>query len=147
MAKKKNRTRNSDVKSLAANDNTATKETTAIAPRLTPEQIIENAEKVVAPAPTSLRQASIQRSVRGKVNKVILNQIDGKECPKFYPWTWAQRDAAMEKPENAAVKERYLAHLALSNPVSKHDVLIMGPGRYEPLPKAVSLQLATTPRS
>jgi hypothetical protein len=77
---------------------------------LTAQQIVNQPE---VPAPTSLRQASIQRSVREKVNKVILTRIGGSECPKFYDWGWSQRDAFMAKdtPEARAVKARYEAHL------------------------------------
>jgi hypothetical protein len=65
-----------------------------------------------APAPVlSVRQESIRRSVAGKFNKVVLSQIGGKECPRFYPMTWKERDTFMAKPENAPVRERYEAHM------------------------------------
>ena len=72
------------------------------------------AHKVETPtlAPTlSVRQESIRRSVPGKFNKVVLSQIGGKECPRFYPMTWKERDAFMAKPKGAPVRERYEAHM------------------------------------
>jgi hypothetical protein len=64
------------------------------------------------PADLSARAAAIRRSTEGKFNKVILTQIGGAECPRFYPMTWKERDAFMPMPENAVVRERYQAHLA-----------------------------------
>jgi hypothetical protein len=64
------------------------------------------------PADLSARSAAIRRSTEGKFNKVILTQIGGAECPRFYPMTWKERDAFMAKPENAVVRERYEKHLA-----------------------------------
>jgi hypothetical protein len=64
------------------------------------------------PADLSARTAAIRRSTEGKFNKIILTQIGGAECPRFYPMTWKERDAFMAKPENAAVRERYEKHLA-----------------------------------
>jgi hypothetical protein len=60
----------------------------------------------------SARAAAIRRSTEGKFNKQVLSAIGGKECPRFYPMTWQERDAFMAKPENAVVRERYEAHLA-----------------------------------
>ena len=100
-----------DTKMAAAND-------TSTVERLTPEQVIKNDEKApvapVAEAPVSARTAAIRRSQAGKFNKVILTQIGGAEAPKFYPWTWEQRDKFMASgtPEAKAVKDRYEAHLA-----------------------------------
>jgi hypothetical protein len=64
------------------------------------------------PADLSARTAAIRRSTGGKFNKVILTQIGGAECPRFYPMTWKERDTFMAKPENAVVRERYEKHLA-----------------------------------
>lgn len=117
MANKKSRKRNrtTDVKAAAANDTT---NAPVFVERLSPETIIKNDEQdaqetPATPAPTSLRQASIQRSVREKVNKVILNQIGGAECKQFYSWGWSQRDKFMAGDSEAAkiVKARYETHL------------------------------------
>ena len=53
-----------------------------------------------------------QRTAAGKFTKIIFNQIGGKECRRFAAMTWKERDAFMAKPENAAVRERYEAHMA-----------------------------------
>ena len=97
-------------KTRKAKKEAATKSAPAATPNLKPRLTAEQ----IATAPTSLRQASIQRSVREKVNRIILTQIGGAEAPKFYPWTWAQRDEFMGKdtPESKVVKARYEAHLA-----------------------------------
>lgn len=101
-----------DVKAAQANDKSIERPTP-----LTPEQIITNDEKAATPAPAapvSARTAAIRRSQAGKFNKVVLTQIGGAEAPKFYPWTWEQRDKFMASgtPEAEAVKARYRAHLA-----------------------------------
>jgi hypothetical protein len=70
------------------------------------------AQPKAKPADLSARTAAIRRSTEGKFNKVILTQIGGAECPRFYPMTWKERDAFMAKPENAAVRDRYEKHLA-----------------------------------
>jgi hypothetical protein len=70
------------------------------------------AQPKAKPADLSARTAAIRRSTEGKFNKIILTQIGGAECPRFYPMTWKERDAFMAKPENAVVRERYKAHLA-----------------------------------
>lgn len=59
-----------------------------------------------------IRSIAAQRTAAGKFTKVIFNQIGGKECPRFAPMTWKERDAFMAKPENAVVRERYEARLA-----------------------------------
>jgi len=41
----------------------------------------------------------------------VFNKIGGKECPRFAPMTWKERDVFMAKPENKAVRQRYEAHL------------------------------------
>jgi hypothetical protein len=79
--------------------------------------ITARSKRVVAKTKTGkvapgLRSLAIRRSAEGKFTKVILNRIGGKECPRFSPMTWKERDAFMAKPENAAVRERYKAHLA-----------------------------------
>ena len=61
---------------------------------------------------TGVRAKAARRTAEGKFTKVIFNQIGGKECPRFYPMTWKERDVFMSKPENAIVRERYEAHLA-----------------------------------
>lgn len=70
------------------------------------------AQPTAEPADLSARTAAIPRSTEGKFNKVILTQIGGAECPRFYPMTWKERDAYMVKAENAVVRERYEKHLA-----------------------------------
>jgi hypothetical protein len=57
------------------------------------------AQPKAKPADLSARTAAIRRSTEGKFNKVILTQIGGAECPRFYPMTWKERDAYMAKPE------------------------------------------------
>jgi hypothetical protein len=59
-----------------------------------------------------VRALASRRTAEGKFTKVIFNQIGGKECRRFAAMTWKERDAFMAKPENAAVKDRYEAHLA-----------------------------------
>ena len=68
--------------------------------------------KTVAKAAAGVRAKAARRTAEGKFTKVIFNQIGGKECPRFYPMTWKERDAFMAKPENAVVRERYEKHLA-----------------------------------
>ncbi len=59
-----------------------------------------------------VRALASRRTAEGKFTKVIFNQIGGKECRRFAAMTWKERDAFMAKSENAAVKDRYEAHLA-----------------------------------
>jgi hypothetical protein len=61
---------------------------------------------------TGVRAKASRRTAEGKFTKAIFNQIGGKECPRFAPMTWKERDAFMAKPENAVVRERYEKHLA-----------------------------------
>ena len=70
------------------------------------------APKVPKPAATGVRAKAARRTAEGKFSKAIFTQIGGKECPRFAPMTWKERDAFMAKPENAVVRERYEAHLA-----------------------------------
>jgi hypothetical protein len=58
------------------------------------------------------RQKAARRTAAGKFTKVIFNRIGGKECPRFGPMTWKERDKFMATLEGAAVKERYEKHLA-----------------------------------
>ena len=66
---------------------------------------------VVKAAKGARAQAS-RRTAEGKFTKIIFNQIGGKECRRFAAMTWKERDAFMAKAENAAVRDRYEAHLA-----------------------------------
>ena len=59
----------------------------------------------------AVRSKAAQRTAAGKFTKVIFNQIGGKECPRFAPMTWKERDAFMAKPEHAVVRARYEAHM------------------------------------
>ena len=68
--------------------------------------------KTTAKAPKGVRAKAARRTAEGKFTKIIFNQIGGKECPRFAPMTWKERDAFMAKPENAVVRERYEKHLA-----------------------------------
>ncbi|MGA7794639.1 MAG: hypothetical protein WCA19_16505 [Candidatus Acidiferrales bacterium] len=68
--------------------------------------------KATAKAPKGVRAKAAQRTAQGKFTKVIFNKIGGKECPRFAAMTWAERDTAMAKPENATVRDRYETHLA-----------------------------------
>jgi hypothetical protein len=58
------------------------------------------------------RQKAARRTAAGKFTKVVFAKIGGKECPRFGPMTWKERDAFMATPEGAAVKQRYEKHLA-----------------------------------
>lgn len=58
-----------------------------------------------------VRALASRRTAEGKFTKVIFNQIGGKECRRFAAMPWKERDAFMAKPENAAVRECYEAHL------------------------------------
>ena len=60
----------------------------------------------------ALRSKASRRTAEGQFTKVIFTKIGGKECPRFAPMTWKERDAFMAKPENAVVRERYETHLA-----------------------------------
>jgi hypothetical protein len=68
--------------------------------------------KTTAKAATGVRSEAARRTAEGKFTKIIFNQIGGKECPRFAPMTWKERDGFMAKPENAVVRERYEKHLA-----------------------------------
>jgi len=68
--------------------------------------------KLAVKVARGVRALASRRTAEGKFTKVIFNQIGGKECRRFAAMTWKQRDAFMAKPENAAVKDRYEAHLA-----------------------------------
>jgi len=59
-----------------------------------------------------VRAQASRRTAEGKFTKIIFNQIGGKECRRYSAMTWKERDAFMAKPENAAIRERYDAHLA-----------------------------------
>ena len=61
---------------------------------------------------TGVRALASRRTAEGKFTKINFNQIGGKECRRFAGMTWVERDAAMAKPENAAVRERYEKHMA-----------------------------------
>jgi hypothetical protein len=102
MAKKSRKARTKDVKAAAANDDTIE------LPK--PEPV--TAEQIATGA--SARTAAIRRSQAGKFNKAVLSVIGGKECPRFFPMTWIQRDSFMAQDTEAAkiVRERYEAHLA-----------------------------------
>jgi hypothetical protein len=68
--------------------------------------------KTTTKAATGVRAKAAQRTAQGKFTKVIFNKIGGKDCPRFAAMTWAERDTAMAKPENATVRERYEKHMA-----------------------------------
>jgi hypothetical protein len=87
----------------------ATKEPSA-APQPQAKPVAKVAKK--KPATNSSRALASRRTADGKFTKVIFAQIGGKECPRFAPMTWKERDAFMQKPEGAAVRERYVAHMA-----------------------------------
>ena len=59
----------------------------------------------------SARQKAARRTAAGKFTKEVFNKIGGKECPRFAPMTWKERDAFMAKPENKAVRQRYQKHM------------------------------------
>ena len=73
---------------------------------------VPKAPKVPKPAATGVRAKAARRTAKGKFTKAIFTQIGGKECRRFAPMTWKERDAFMAKPENAVVRERYEKHLA-----------------------------------
>ena len=66
------------------------------------------AAPAVAP---SVRSEAAKRTAAGTFTKIIFNQIGGRECPRFAPMTWKERDAFLAKPENTVVLERYEAHM------------------------------------
>jgi hypothetical protein len=68
--------------------------------------------KPTAKVASGVRAKASRRTAEGKFTKAIFTQIGGKECPRFAPMTWKERDAFMAKPENAAVRGRYETHLA-----------------------------------
>jgi hypothetical protein len=68
--------------------------------------------KTVAKVASGIRAKAARRTAEGKFTKAIFNQIGGKECRRFAAMTWKERDAYMATPENAAIQERYEAHLA-----------------------------------
>jgi hypothetical protein len=70
---------------------------------------VPNAPKPVA---TGVRSEASRRTAEGRFTMVVFAQIGGKECPRFGPMTWKERDAFMAKPESAVVRERYEKHLA-----------------------------------
>jgi hypothetical protein len=70
------------------------------------------ATKEVSAATLSVRSSAAKRTAAGKFTKQVFARIGGKECPRFAPMTGKERDAFMQKPEGAAVRERYKAHLA-----------------------------------
>jgi hypothetical protein len=106
MAKKKKKIVN--VKAAAAND-------VIEVPK--PEPV--TAEQMATGTVLSAHTAAIRRSQAGKFNKVVLTVIGGAECPRFYPMTWAERDAYMAKPENTVVRERYEQHLVTVKSATK----------------------------
>src|SRR5450756_2831825 len=79
------------------------------APKASKAYKVPKAPKLAA---TGVRAKAARRTAEGKFTKAIFNQIGGKECPRFAAMTWAERDTAMAKPENAVVRDRYETHLA-----------------------------------
>ena len=84
---------------------------TTSVPAEAPQVERATADQIATGTVVSARAAAIRRSTEGKFNKQVLSAIGGKECPRFYPMTWKERDAFMAKPEGAPVRERYKAHL------------------------------------
>ena len=84
---------------------------TTSVPAEAPQVERATADQIATGTVVSARAAAIRRSTEGKFNKQVLLAIGGKECPRFYPMTWKERDAFMAKPENAVVRERYEAHM------------------------------------
>jgi hypothetical protein len=68
--------------------------------------------KPTAKVATGVRAKAARRTAEGKFSKVVFAQFGGRECPRFAPMTWKERDAFMAKPENAAVRGRYEKHMA-----------------------------------
>ena len=66
----------------------------------------------IVKAAKGVRAQASRRTAQGKFTKVVFNQIGGKDCRRFAAMTWKERDAIMAKAENAAVRDRYAAHLA-----------------------------------
>jgi hypothetical protein len=119
-SRKSRKPRNIDVKSAAANDNTelAANQEVIAAPVELPKREPVTAEQIATGTVVSARTAAIRRSQAGKFNKAVLSVIGGKEAPKFYPWTWEQRDKFMagDTVEAKVVKARYQAHMASVKP-------------------------------
>ena len=90
-----------------------TKHTTPAAAKAPKAPKAPKVPNVPKPVATGVRAKSARRTAEGKFTKAIFTQIGGKECPRFAPMTWKERDAFMAKPENAVVQERYEAHMAL----------------------------------
>ena len=100
-----------DVKKAQANDPTPAVET-PVATKEVPAAAQPKAKVAAKKAsPISTRALASRRTADGKFTKVIFTQIGGKECPRFAPMTWKERDAFMLKPEGVAVRERYIAHM------------------------------------
>jgi hypothetical protein len=100
MAKKSRKVRKQktpvvDVKKAQANDRTET----------------TTANKKVSAAALSVRSSAAKRTAEGNFTKTVFAKIGGKECPRFGPMTWAERDKFMEKPDNKVVRDRYEAHM------------------------------------
>ena len=77
---------------------------------------VKQGKPTAKPTATGVRAKAARRTAEGKFTKVIFNQIGGKECRRFAAMTWKERDTFMAKPENAAARERYEAHLASVEP-------------------------------
>lgn len=109
MAKKSSKkNRNTDVKLAAANDQSIISKPAAV-----PAEVVKEALKAPVIA-GNVRAEAIRRTRAGKFTSVVLNQIGGKECKRFAPMTWVERDKflALDTPEAKIVKGRYEAHLA-----------------------------------
>ncbi len=68
--------------------------------------------KATIKTPKGTRAQASRRAAEGKFTKIVFNKIGGMECPRFAAMTWAERDIALANPENAAVRDRYEAHMA-----------------------------------
>jgi hypothetical protein len=77
--------------------------------RLNDEEELQVAKKSKKP---NTRQKAARRTAAGRFTRVIFNKIGGRECKRFAAMTWVERDRFMKTPEGAAVKARYLQHLA-----------------------------------
>jgi hypothetical protein len=98
-----------DTKMLAAGDKPEAVIETPAKPKR------ERKAKAQAPAfspevAKEIRANSTRRSAQGKFNAEVFKVIGGAECPGYQKLTWVQRDAL--HLENAAVRERYEAHMA-----------------------------------
>jgi hypothetical protein len=83
MANKPKRSRKTSKKRTAAETQAATVEVPAVTPQIGEAPVVEAPAPEPTPALLSVRSAAARCTAEGRFTRVILNQIDGKECPRF----------------------------------------------------------------